>query len=701
MSLRSLPRLAQRALSRRLDGPWFSSWRRSPRAWLTAVLILFALWLRLRHLGYTEIWHDQARTLNLTLQWLHGGPLPLTSDLTSLGVHNPPLILYLYALPLFFREDLMGVAWLLAGLSLLGVLIAACATARVFGWRVAWWSSLLLIVSPWAVYYARLIWQASFVPVFAAGLYACALLYFAGQPRGRYLFAGALFFSATFQTHVTTLTLLPVFFILGVCFYRRLHWRPLVLAAGLFLLSLAPYIVYQVRSRFADWQVMRSGLGGQLDINLTALELALDLFRSRSIYDTLGSAADLWRQADWRWLRADSLVVLWLAGAAAAAVAYSLTLLKRYERPAAGWFMLALWISLPILPFIPHTRWVINHYFLYLYPVGQVLMALLSDRLYAALVGLAGRLTTPAAQRAGRAFAGVAFLPLALIAFQQARLDVVGQNLLAAGVSGHERVVDVRQATNSARRLMAERPGCQFVVMGEELLWETSRFGLMRETLGADRVRFAESGSVRLFPSLCAVYFLVVQDSEAQAWLRAVARPLTDYTIHTPEETWTFYDLPPADREVAVARLESNAGRGVWANGLRLTSFEFRDEAATTGESQLALTYTWEVGEDLAQDLRSQPEALRFGNYLLSESNALVSQTDDIGLDSREWRRGDVFQIIWHLPLPDDLPPGDYSLATALYSLPEVRRVPLADGAGDLLFLDKFSWSDPKGLGDP
>lgn len=85
---------------------------RQPRALASVALIVFALWLRLRHMGYTEIWHDQARTINMALRWLHGGPLPLAGDLTSLGIHNAPLVEYLYALPLLFKEDIMGIVCL-------------------------------------------------------------------------------------------------------------------------------------------------------------------------------------------------------------------------------------------------------------------------------------------------------------------------------------------------------------------------------------------------------------------------------------------------------------------------------------------------------------------------------------------------------------------------------------------------------------
>ena len=53
-----------------------------------------------------------------------------------------------------------------------------------------------------------------------------------------------------------------------------------------------------------------------------------------------------------------------------------------------------------------------------------------------------------------------------------------------------------------------------------------------------------------------------------------------------------------------------------------------------------------------------------------------------------------MFRTLWELPLPDNLPPGDYQLATAFYGLPEMQRVPLAAG-GDLLMIDRVSKPGP------
>jgi hypothetical protein len=85
-----------------------------------------------------------------------------------------------------------------------------------------------------------------------------------------------------------------------------------------------------------------------------------------------------------------------------------------------------------------------------------------------------------------------------------------------------------------------------------------------------------------------------------------------------------------------------------------------------------------------------RPEATtNFGVYLLGDGDTVVAQQDGPGFDSVQWRPGDRF-ITWHfLPLPEDLPPGPYRTAVALYSWPDLVRRDLA-GGGNTAFLEQI-----------
>jgi hypothetical protein len=102
--------------------------------------------------------------------------------------------------------------------------------------------------------------------------------------------------------------------------------------------------------------------------------------------------------------------------------------------------------------------------------------------------------------------------------------------------------------------------------------------------------------------------------------------------------------------------------------------------------ADLRVTLTWAVTQPAA------PRPIHFGLYLLDRQLALITQADGPGVDSTEWRPDDLFETTFTLHLPEDLPPGDYAVATALYYYPEIERLPLAGEATDLLFLGQMSF---------
>ena len=664
----------------------------------TVALAGFALWLRLRLLGYTGFGSDQSLSLAQALAWVHGGPLPLASIKSSLGLYNFPLVEYLYALPLFFKSNLLGVVWLIALVNLAGLGLAAWATARVFGWRTAWWAALLFVVNPWAVYYGRIIWMQTFVPAFASIFFACVLLYFADRPHTRYILGGALSLSGAIQSHPTALVLVAVLVVVGLCFPRRLRLWPLLAGGALFLLSFAPYLVFEARLGFSDWQALRASVSGAADVSLAPLDLMVELLQSKRIYDTAGSAAAAWQALDLAW-PVDALVA-WLLGLGAAAAALGLVWpwRPRGERTwtpqRVGHLILLAGLVLPVLFFLRHSFPLQNYYFLYYYPVPFILMASLADQVYLWLRGQIGRRLAHGPALLGGAAGLLAFLPLALIAFQQARLDVLGQDLLARGAAGHQRIIDTQRAIDSARQLLGQKPECQLVVISEGNTYEDSRLSLLREftrsAYGAypDRVRFVRAGAGTLLPAPCAFYLSVTPDASVRAWLTANARPLPQYTLQMPEETWTFFEVTAE----AMTRLqhqitESAPPVAEWDNGVQLRSYSL--DGRWSGGNTVSMSAWWAVTHPLPSRL------VHFGTYVLTAGNQVVTQADGPGVDSAQWQAGDIFQTTFTLSLPAGLASGDYTLAEALYFYPEVERLPLAGSTESLLRLEKFTVASP------
>lgn len=105
--------------------------------------------------------------------------------------------------------------------------------------------------------------------------------------------------------------------------------------------------------------------------------------------------------------------------------------------------------------------------------------------------------------------------------------------------------------------------------------------------------------------------------------------------------------------------------------------------AARPGE-ELTLLTSWQTGP--ARFL-----SLAMFVHLLDGSGNIVAQDDGLGYPPHTWQPGDRFLQLARLPLPPDLPPGDYTLQFGLYDRASGARWPAlnADGqpAGDRVLL--------------
>jgi 4-amino-4-deoxy-L-arabinose transferase-like glycosyltransferase len=688
-----------------------------PRTLLVAALVLFSLWIRLRLLGYADMWWDQSITLNRSLEWLHGGTFPLSSMWSTYDVYNAPLIQYLYAVPLFFYENIIGVTVFIGVANLLGVLAMALAAARVFGWRAACWAALLFVVCPWAAFYGRFIWMQTFVPAFSAMLLASLLLYFADSPKAGYCVAAALCLAAVIQAHLTSIALLLAVAVTGGLFNRRLRLRPLLIGAALFALAFLPFILFQFQTDFQDWHKIRSGLTGAAQVDLESIRWVATLLRAAGAYPgpTVPLALGVGSGPDPHWLDPDQLVIFLVIAGALYAGATAVASWRRGRRQAAAAHLIPLlWLCVPPLVYIRHSHPLAHYYLLQVFPAPFILSALLVDRIYVGLARWLERKKSRLLQQRGRTLALIAFLPLAVVAAYHTRVNVIGQNLRANGDYSKFRMAEVQQVIDSANELMATRPDCQFVCLSEAASFEGSRFGLLREFVGRDRARFSQAGVTFLYPSPCAVYFQGTMSQESESWLNAIAEPLPEYTIVKTGEVWRFYELTREARAGAVASLPLGDPVEQWPNGITLARadyrplFENRDSEAQLPTS-LVITTTWAMGAEFEPDAAptsppANPEQymlstdgkwmrrIHTGHYLLSEEMALASQFDTVGLDSREWKPGDVFQITVRVPVPEDLPPGRYSLAVALYWYPAVVKLPIETSDLDIATLAWLDW---------
>ncbi len=626
----------------------------------TAGIFLLALFLRLRRLDTTGLWGDQAFTLNTAMRWVNGGPLPLAANKSSVGFVNPPLIEYLYGAALFVWRDILSVSLLTLLGGLAAVVITGAVTARLFGRRAGLWAMLAFAVAPWAVFWSQLIWNQTMVPPFAALALGGLLLYLFDRPRARYLVGSFAAAAAMIQVHPGSAVQLLTIALALLLYRRRVRPAHLLAAAAVFALFFAPYLRYQMGTGWADLATVGALAGQEATFSSAALRLSLDLIRAQGLYRAVPGVGLFDALATGLFILALA-VVLWLVARRVNAKAQRGKDARetgaqgsRGAGEALG--VVLLWLAVPVLFYLRTAVYLQNYYLVGQWPAHFIILGI--------GIATAQRVAElwPGRERAGRIVAWLLPLPmLALVAFQ-VFFSLRYQDARAAGDGPALQVRHARALIAQSNRLLAERPNCRLVGLGHGAQVETSDLALLVEFTDPARVLLADGDLALPRPSPCAVALDARPGSRAAYVLAAEAQPIPGAGVTVKDQAWTFYDWVEGPRgEIA--------GASRWDAVLLVGAF--------TGEPSpgrdLTLVLTWAA-------LARPPVAYHFGAYLLDANNQVVAQHDGPGFDSAQWRAGDHFVTFQPLPVPAGLPPGDYHAAVALYTWPDIIRVPLADG---------------------
>ncbi len=619
-----------------------------------AALLLLALFLRLRGLDTTGLWGDQAFTLNTAMRWVNGGPLPLAANKSSVGFVNPPLIEYLYGAALFLWRDILSVSLLTLLGGLAAVVVTGAVTARLFGRRAGLWAMLAFAAAPWAVFWSQLIWNQTMVPPFAALALGGLLLYLFDRPRAGYLIGSFAAAAAMIQVHPGSAVQLLTIALALLLYRRRVRPAHLLAAAAVFALLFAPYLLYQIGTGWADLATVRALARQPAQFSGAAVLLSLDLLRAQGLYRAVPGVELFDALATGLFILALA-VVLWLVARGVNAKAQRGQDAREagaQGRRGAGEALgvVLLWLAVPVLFYLRTSVYLQNYYLIGQWPAQFIILG----------AGLAA--AQRGAIRKNRATGWLVALPmLALVAFQ-VFFSLRYQDARAAGDGPPLQVRHARALIAQSNRLLAERPDCRLVGLGHGAQVETSDLALLVEFTDPARVLLADGDLALPLPSPCAVTLDARPGSRASYVLAAEAQPIPGVGVTVKGQTWTFYDWAEGPRG-------ETTGAPRWDAALLAGAFTGQPAPGR----DLTLALTWEA-------LARPPVAYHFGAYLLDAANNVVAQHDGPGFDSAQWRAGDHFVTFQPLPVPAGLPPGDYRAAVALYTWPDILRVPLAGG---------------------
>ena len=155
---------------------------------LLALILAVGAWLRFSHLDLLEFQGDEAYAANLALEFVKHGKLPMAGLMSSVGVTNPPLFIYLL-IPMFaLSANPAVVSCCIAFLALAAVVVCWHVGRKYYGPVAGLAAAAFFAVSPWAVIYSRKIWAQDFVPIFAtATMWAVHALVIGQAAEGGFL----------------------------------------------------------------------------------------------------------------------------------------------------------------------------------------------------------------------------------------------------------------------------------------------------------------------------------------------------------------------------------------------------------------------------------------------------------------------------------------------------------------------------------
>lgn len=639
---------------------------------MLAILAL-ALILRMGWPTLAEFKRDEAKVVRAALAIAYEGDLPVEGVGSSIKVNNLPLTHYLAALPLLLWRDPVA-AVLFIGL-VNGLAVSACyfLGRAYFSRAVGLIAAFLFAVNPWAVFYGRKLWPRV-LPLIALGFIAALLATFVRR-RPWALVPAFVGLAALLGLQLEGLAFVPVLLVAMLLYPRQVAWKPLLVGMFFCVLALAPYVIHDALHGWRNIQGLLRYGGGEARYSWGALRYAFLLAGSTGIEEMAGS---LYREY------LASLPNLWwlnglMVGLLAAALLYACILIIRGpEQRRRTVLLLLMWFFIPIALQTRHTAPVQRHYFILLYPVQFLLIAMM----------LADLVSYLRARLEWAYVFVVVTLVSALLVWGVWQVAVIGRVFVfmerhpTTGGYGIP-LRYTRLAAQAAQRLAG---ASEIVVLGvgmDPLFDETP--AVFEALLFGHPRRFADGRWALPLPdSSTAVYVVgpmsengatdldpILRRLEGMAYVRAgpsVALPDGwQYRLFYREET---------DREDVLAGLRRFPGGLPFANNVVFMGYGF-PERMRAGE-------TLEVW--LAWWLRAAPPAgadYHFFVHLVDENGVVRSQHDGLGFPVFYWKAGDLVLSRFAIPLPADLPAGRYLLGSGLYTYPDVVNVSFLDVAGN------------------
>lgn len=315
---------------------------------------------------------DNAYPIWQALLVLDNGFFPLTGQMASVGIPNPPLTSYLYLPLVALTRSPLPVYIVVILLNTLAVWFCYRLVRGLFGEKEAVFAAWLVAVNPWLIEYSRFTWVQALMPFFMTGLAWLMYPLLLGQAANRFrqTLLVVLLVTLIAGTYVLAFLLLLPVGVLMLMFYRRVSWRAVVVGGVVFALMFGLFAV----GALPQFNPATSTLANEVSpstaaLNPVALNHAIRFVTGAEYSVRTGDAPELNRTLEQILVLPVFLAVLAGVGAALVAI-WQKTPVKRDLA-----LIVLVWSALTILPLSYNSQPVQVHYQMMTFPAGYVLAA--------------------------------------------------------------------------------------------------------------------------------------------------------------------------------------------------------------------------------------------------------------------------------------------------------------------------------------
>src|SRR5258708_25407386 len=229
----SLPKVKRSASSSRSGmGHTALSWL---LAWEVYPIILLAAFLRFYQFSTTEFDADQATIFSLARNAIVHGLIPVTTNISSIRILNPPATVYLLMLGAVFSANPFAGVIVTGILNVLAVLFTYIVVRRYYGRFAGTVAGLFYAVAQLAVFYSGFLWNQNLLAPFVP-LFLFALLWGVIERRRGWLVPAVVLWGCVIQFHGSALLLIIPLGLACILAFKTLRWRDVFLAVALLAL---------------------------------------------------------------------------------------------------------------------------------------------------------------------------------------------------------------------------------------------------------------------------------------------------------------------------------------------------------------------------------------------------------------------------------------------------------------------------------